>query len=328
MKDIHVCGLGNGIVDVFLDVSEEDFLSLNFERGSMRLVETEEQSVMLDRFRGLSPGLASGGSVANSIIGLAQLGGKGGLICCLAEDHFGKFYRKECQELGIVTPVPGALRGMTGTCVVLITPDAERTMRTCLAVSSDLSSEHIDVETIARSEWLFVEGYPLANPGGGRAAVARGVEVAKANGTKVAVTCSEPWVVSAFNEALWSALGHADLVFCNEDEAKALSGAATIEDAGKKLVEKIPNVLITGGPKGAYVWWEGQFAHVEAFPCEPRDLTGAGDMFAGAFLYGVTHGYKPADSARRACFLAKAVISQVGARLRSDVVALWKQAVV
>lgn len=327
MKDINVCGLGNGIVDVFLDISESDFASLGFERGSMRLVETGEQTELLEKYKGRSPGLVSGGSVANSIIALAQLGGKGGLISCLANDAYGTFYRKECEDLGIAMPVPGASKGMTGTCVVLITPDAERTMRTCLAVSADLSNEHVDEATIRRSDWLFIEGYPLANPGGGRAAVAKGVELAKANGTKVAVTCSEPWVVSAFNEALWAALERADLVFCNEEEALALSGASTIQAAGSALSQKLPKVVITGGPKGAYIWWDGETSKVDAFPCEPRDLTGAGDMFAGSFLYGVTHGYNPSDAARHANFLARSVISQVGARLRCDVPALWKQAV-
>jgi sugar/nucleoside kinase (ribokinase family) len=141
----------------------------------------------------------------------------------------------------------------------------------------------------------------------------------------VAITCSEAWVVKSFSDDLWRALGQAHLVFANEEESYALSGAVDVVEAGRKLKDKFPHVIITAGPKGAYIWWEGSEIHVDAYPCEPRDLTGAGDMFAGSFLYGITHGYSPAESAKRACFLAREVIVQVGARLTGDVAGLWRK---
>src|SRR6188768_870554 len=156
MKEFDVCGLGNAIVDIFVEVSEPEFGSLGFERGTMRLVEADEQRGIIARLQSGDPRLVSGGSVANSIIALSQLGGRGAFIGCVGDDRYGLFYETECEELGIDIGNPVIVGEPTGTCVCVITPDAERTMRTCLAVSSHLAQRHVDPERIAQSEWLFV----------------------------------------------------------------------------------------------------------------------------------------------------------------------------
>ena len=164
MKDFQLCGLGNAIVDIFVEVSDAEFAELGFERGSMRLVEIDEQKALLERFQKQDPRLVSGGSVANSVIAFSQLGGDAAFIGCVGDDRYGLFYKTEFDELDIDIGNPVIVNSSTGTCVVLITPDAERTMRTCLAVSSHLSAKHVDAERIANSDWLFVEGYLFANP--------------------------------------------------------------------------------------------------------------------------------------------------------------------
>lgn len=325
MKEFQICGLGNAIVDIFLEVSEAEFAELGFERGGMRLVDHNEQRVVLERYQKHEPKLVSGGSVANSIIAFSQLGGQAAFIGCVGDDRYGLFYANEFEELGIDIGNPIIVNEGTGTCLCIVTPDAERTMRTCLAVSSHLAARHVDANRVKNSDWLFIEGYVFANPDTGQTAIREAIRIAKENGTKVAITCSDAFVVNVFGDALRDALKHTDLFFCNETEACAVTGATTAEDAFNKLTESIASVVVTNGPHGAYVRHGGVKAHVDAFKSEPKDLTGAGDMFAGSFLYGITHGVSPETAARGAAFLSHKVITQVGARLHHGTRTYWDE---
>src|SRR5215831_6212615 len=280
MKEFDVCGLGNALVDIFLDLSDADFAALGFERASMRLVEAKEQKALLERFHEREPRLVSGGSVANSVIAFSQLGGEAAFLGCVGDDRYGLFYQTEFEELGIDFGNPALVGETTGTCVCVITPDAERTMRTCLAVSSHLAARHVDEARVTNSDWLFIEGYVFANPNTGQTAIREAIRIAKKNGTKIAVTCSDAFVVHVFGDALHQALEHTDLFFCNETEACAVSKTGTAEEAFRKLKEKVPSLVVTNGPHGAYIRHDGMEKHVAAFPSEPKDLTGAGDMFA------------------------------------------------
>lgn len=327
MKNYHVCGLGNAIVDIFLELSDDEFAGLGFERGTMRLVELDDQQQLLAKF---STGvhelqLVSGGSVANSVIALSQLGGRAAFIGCVGDDRYGLHYVEEFQDLRIHMGNPIIVGKTTGTCLALITPDAERTMRTCLGIASHLSDRHVDEERIANSEWLFIEGYVFANPETGQHAIRKAIQCAKHHGTKVAVTCSEAFVPAAFADAFHEALNSTDLLFCNAPEAMSITGTKTSSDAFASLRDRVPNAVVTDGPHGALVRMHGEEDRVPAFTCHPKDLTGAGDMFAGAFLYGITHGYSPSISARGANYMASHVISQVGARLQADAKQLWEQ---
>jgi sugar/nucleoside kinase (ribokinase family) len=326
MKPYHVCGLGNALVDILLELDESEFAPLGFEKGTMRLVDHAEQTALLDRFRGREPKLVSGGSVANSTIACSQLGGSAAFIGCVGDDRYGLFYATEFAELDIDIGNPVIVGQPTGTCLSIVTPDAERTMRTCLAVSSHLSARHVDSERIRKSEWLFVEGYVLANPDTGQAAVREAIRFAKANGTKVALTCSEAFIVEVFSEAFRAALAQTDLLFCNATEAMAVTKAADVPKAFEKLRNVVSAAVVTDGANGSYVRFAGKDAHVPAFPCEPKDLTGAGDMFAGAFLYGITHDIPAARAARAANFLAMKVITQFGARLHYGTRHFWDEA--
>jgi len=325
MKEFQLCGLGNAVVDIFLEISDEEFASLGFERGGMQLVEHAHQKTLLERYQKHEPKLVSGGSVANSVIAFSQLGGQASFIGCVGDDRYGLFYASEFEELGIDIGNPIIVNEATGTCVCLITPDAERTMRTCLAVSSHLSARHVDETRIKNSDWLFIEGYVFANPDTGQTAIREAIRIAKANGTKIAITCSDAFVVHVFGDALREALQHADLFFCNETEACAVSGATTAEDAFRKLKSQLRSVVVTNGPHGAYIRHAGVEAHVPAFPSEPKDLTGAGDMFAGSFLYGITHGVSPEKAARTASYMSHKVITQVGARLHHGTKSSWEE---
>jgi sugar/nucleoside kinase (ribokinase family) len=325
MKEFQLCGLGNAVVDIFLELSEAEFAALGFERGGMRLVELGEQKSLLERYRKHEPKLVSGGSVANSTIAFSQLGGQAAFIGCVGDDRYGLFYASEFEELGIDIGNPVIVNESTGTCVCIVTPDAERTMRTCLAVSSKLAARHVDERRVRNSEWLFVEGYVFANPDTGQPAIREALRVAKQHGTRVAITCSDAFVINVFGEALQEALQYTDLLFCNETEACALTQAQTAQDAFARLKDKLPSVVVTNGPHGAWIRHAGFDGHIPAVPTEPKDLTGAGDMFAGAFLYGVTHGVPPDRAARAACFLSHKVISQLGARLHHGTRQFWEE---
>ena len=347
-KQFALCGIGNALVDMFVDVSEHEFAELGFERSTMRLVSSQEQHDLFSKLGiegssqiGSQVGnqisnaarravrQASGGSVANSIIAFAQLVAaetrssherlKAAFITSVGSDSRGQFYRQEFESFGIAFPSKASGSGApTGTCLALITPDAERTMRTCLGATQELGASHIDEEAIARSQWLFIEGYALSNPGGGAAVAETAVQLARKHGTKVAFTCSEAWVVDGFRPLVDHVLANADMVICNDAESQALTGRTSGEAAFGDLIARFPSVIVTQGPKGARVrWMGGEPAAIAAVPCTPRDLTGAGDMFAGAFFAGVLGGKSPAESGARAAALCSRVISQIGARLAS-----------
>ena len=326
MREFDLIGLGNSLVDIFLEITDEEFAALGFEKGTMRLVEPGEQHKLLAAFRDHEPRLVSGGSVANSVIACSQLGGRGAFIGCVGDDRYGLHYAEEFGELAIDFANPPLVGETTGTCVSIITPDAERTMRTCLAVSSHLAARHVPADKIAAAEWLFVEGYVFANPHTGQHAIREAIRAAKAGGTKIALTCSDAFVPQVFGEVFHEALQKSDLLFCNAVEAIAVAGGTDARDSFAKLKGVIPSCVVTDGPNGAFVRHAGHEFHVPAFECIPVDLTGAGDMFAGAFLHGLTRGVSPQKATRAANFLAMKVITQIGARLHSGARQYWDEA--
>ncbi len=327
MKRYDVCGLGNAVVDIFLDLSDSEFQPLGFQRGTMQLVDKQFQDELLAKFHDSRHDLVlvSGGSVANSVIAVSQLGGRSAFIGCVGDDRYGLHYFEEFEQLNIDMGSPVLVGESTGTCLAIITPDGERTMRTHLGVASHLAAKHVDAERVAASKWLFIEGYVFANPETGQHAIRQAIEVARESNTKIALTCSDGFVPEVFHDAFHEALAQSDLLFCNANEAMSVTGADTVQKAFDMLREMVPACVVTNGPEGAFVRLADRLGHVPTLPCEPRDLTGAGDMFAGSFLYAITQGYDALTAARSANAMARHVISQVGARLHQDIRRLWKE---
>jgi sugar/nucleoside kinase (ribokinase family) len=325
-REFDLIGLGNSLVDILLELTDAEFSPLNFEKGTMRLTERDDQHKLLTAFSDHEPRLVSGGSVANSVIACSQLGGKGAFIGCVGDDRYGLHYQEEFKELDIDFVNDPLVGEHTGTCVSIITPDAERTMRTCLAVSSHLAARHVPADKIAAAEWLFIEGYVFANPATGQHAIREALKAAKASGTKVALTCSDAFIPQVFGDVFREALKQSDLLFCNATEAMAVAGGTSAEEAFGKLKGIVPNAVVTDGPNGAFLRYHGAEHHVPAFACKPIDVTGAGDMFAGALLYGITHGVPAEKAARAANFLAMKVITQIGARLHHGAKQFWQEA--
>ncbi len=320
-RRFHLYAIGNALIDLQYRVSESAIQELQLTKGAMRLVKGEEQAELIRRFINQDLNQASGGSAANSIIALAQLGGKAAYGCVVGDDSFGGFYLEEMELLGVELHNQALKNVQSGTCVVLITPDAERTMNTHLGASAYFGLEHVSEEHIADSEWIYIEGYLLSSPTG-QLAASKATELAKKHGTKVAVTFSDGFIVDSFRQSLTDVVENSDLVFANLNEAKLFTGGEEAEDIFKRLCHVVPNVAMTMSEKGARVFFGGRDYRISAFETKATDDTGAGDMFAGAFLYGITHRWSPEDAGKLACFLASKVVSQLGPRLKTDVRAL------
>lgn len=326
MKKYDVCGLGNALVDLLFECSDNEFSELQLSKGTMQLIEPTTQRQIVRKL-GSPVRMASGGSVANSVALIAQLGGRSTLICSVAKDDNGDFFKQDLAELGVEVVSNSAenAKQETGTSLVVVTPDAERTMSTSLGASSELNSSHIHHALIADSRWVFIEGYVIANSDAAREAILSLVKHAKASGTKIAVTLSDAFVVNCFREFLDQLLPQVDLIFCNEHEAAALCGEKDVERAFEKLQSSYSGVVVTAGPLGAYVSISGSIGHVNAYACNPVDLTGAGDAFAGGFLQGICSDLSPFEAAKKGCFYASKVIQQWGARLETDMSALHSE---
>lgn len=317
MKQIALTGIGNALVDIEYRVSEEELAAFGVQKGAMTLTEPARQAEILTALSDRDVHRSSGGSAANTVIAFAQFGGKAAFKSLLGEDDLGSFYAGEFTRLGIELSAELISGEPTGTCVVMITPDSERTLNTTLAVNTNFSRKNINEELIKRSEWIYIEGYKLTDDNGAEA-VDMAAFYAKKHGTNIAVSCSDAFIIDVFGDRLNEVLKNTDLIFCNEREGCALAAEDDVNNAVSALRSRFPNVVFTLGDKGSRIQWDGRTADVPAFAVKAVDATGAGDMFAGAFLYGVLHRYHPEHSGRLAAYASAQVVAQYGARLKAD----------
>lgn len=323
-KDIQLCGLGNGLVDLQYEMPDEEILEIGLKKGEMRLVENIDQGALLNKLINKKKFICSGGSAANTVIAFAGFGGKACYKTVVGNDDFGKFYQDEFKELGIDLIAPMIDDEPTGTCIVLISPDSERTMNTSLAATGHFGPEHINEEWIARSEWIYLEGYKFTKDKS-TDALFKAAEYAKKHNTKIALTFSDVFVTEVFKENLQRIVNLSDLVFCNEAEAKSFTGEDDIEKAFNVLCSMVANVVVTKGAAGSMVMWDKKRYEIPSYPATPVDSTGAGDMFAAGFLYGVINMNSIEQAGHLASLSAARVVSQMGARLREDHKALKHQ---
>ncbi|MBC8125203.1 MAG: adenosine kinase [Candidatus Kapabacteria bacterium] len=317
MKNILLTGVGNALVDLEYRVSDAELHHFGVTKGSMTLTDATRQNEMIDALGDRKVHRCSGGSAANSIIAFAQFGGSSAYCSLLGADPFGDFYASEFHDLGIVLSAEQVKGAITGSCLVLITPDSERTLNTTLAVNAEFSRRNISEELIKASEWIYIEGYKLTDDNGAEA-VDHALFYARKHGTNVAVSCSDGFIIDVFGDRLRNVLKQSTLVFCNEHEGTSLAQTESADEAYRHLVDRFPNVVLTAGAKGARIRWNGIDVDIPAFAVQPVDTTGAGDMFAGAFLYGVLHRHHPEYAGRLASYASAQVVAQYGARLTSD----------
>ena len=321
MSKYHVYGIGNALVDKEFEVEDNFLQSTSIEKGLMTLVEQDRLVEILEKLKS-TYGLkkrASGGSAANTIIAVSYFGGNTYYSCNVANDETGDFYVSDLKAAGVDTNLgDDREEGVTGRCLVMVTPDAERTMNTYLGITADLSSKHLDEEAIKASEYLYIEGY-LVSSDSARPAAIEAKRIAEANGVKTAFTFSDPAMVQFFKDGLVEMIGEGvDLLFCNEAEALNYSDTDNVPDAIEQLKKVAKRFVITLGSKGAIIFDGENELKVAPHSITAVDSNGAGDMFAGAFLYAITHGYSYQQAGDLASLASAEVVSNFGPRLESE----------
>lgn len=313
MYDVY--GVGNALVDIQARVADEVLERLRYRKGIMTLVDQVIQEAVLSELDGIPIVRCAGGSAANTVIGVADFGGKAAYAAKTGNDPLGNFCLRDMREMGVTIEVPPA-DGQTGTCVVLITDDAQRTMLTHLGVSATLGPDDIDANHIQNSKYVYVEGY-LFTADATRAAALKTIELAKSMGAKVAFTVSDPFLISMYRQQFWDLIrGPIDLLFCNLQEAQSLTGKTDAIDCAHAIHQHAVNVALTLGENGSILMFDGKAIPIEAIPVEAVDTTGAGDMYAAGLLYGITNGWTYRQAGHLASHAASRIVGQMGARLQ------------
>jgi len=319
-KKYDVYGIGNALVDVAFQVSEDFLEKHEIEKGVMTLVDEDTQHRLIRAINHEEAVKNPGGSAANTMKAISQLGGSGFYSCKVADDVFGKSYLDDMRASGIDTNFDGGdcPEGITGKCLVMITDDAERTMNSYLGISSTLSPKQIDESAIKNSQYVYIEGY-LVTGESSFAAMRETKRIAKENNIKTAITLSDPAVVEGFQKRFQKVIGESvDLLFCNEKEAKIYAGTKNLDGAVALLKEFAHKFIVTRGSEGAIVFDGNKIIEIDPQPVEAVDTNGAGDMFAGAFLYGITNGMSEVEAGRLANLAGSKVVSQFGPRLEKQ----------
>lgn len=319
MERYNVYGLGNALLDIECEVTPETLQTLGVEKGVMTLLDEASQNQIIDHLNGRATKRSCGGSAANTMIAVSQLGGKVYYSCKVANDEPGQFYFDDLVRCGVDTnlqthaPEPG----ITGKCLVFVTPDADRTMNTFLGISSGFSELELVPEAIAASTYTYIEGYLVTGEASKQAAIKAG-ELARGAGQKVALTLSDLNMVKYFKSGLLEMVGPGvDLLFANESEALEMAGSAEIEAAIAYLKTIAKTFAVTRGPKGSIIFDGEQVLEIEAFPVQAIDTVGAGDMYAGGVLYGITNGMSWTEAGRLGSKASSRLVTTLGARLET-----------
>ncbi|MCK5071808.1 MAG: adenosine kinase [Bacteriovoracaceae bacterium] len=329
MAGYHVYGIGNALLDMVYEVDEDFLRESGIDKGLMTLIDENRQNELLEMVGNLSTLKSCGGSAANTMIAVAQMGGRSFYSCKAGDDAEGKFYYEDMQKNGVDSNLKdGLMDGVTGKCIVFITPDADRTMNTYLGITENFSTNELREEKIKQAKYIYVEGY-LVTSDTGRAAAIEAVQLAKKHGARISMTFSDPAMVKYFKDGINEIMGgKIDLLFCNEDEAKSYTGCGDISDAAEKLKEVASTFAITLGAQGAIVFDGSSMNSVPGKKVKAIDTNGAGDLFAGSFLYAITHGHDFVKAANLACAASARLVTVGGARLTKDQVVEIKKDVI
>ena len=319
---LDVVGIGNAMVDVLVH-AEDDFLEAHdLVKGAMTLIDAPRAAALYDV---LDAGVEiSGGSAANTMAGIAALGGRSAFIGKLKADQLGGVFAHDIRAAGVRFETPLARdTAPTARCFVIVTPDAQRTMSTYLGACVELGPEDVDETLIASAHITYLEGY-LWDPPGGKAAFRKAHEIAHANGRRVALTLSDPFCVERYrDEFLELAADHIDILFANEAEIMSLYQTTSFEDALQQVRGTCAIAALTRSEKGSVVVAGNETHRIEAAPVERIvDTTGAGDLYAAGFLHGLVQGWRLADCARLGGVAAAEIIGHLGARSAADMAAL------
>jgi sugar/nucleoside kinase (ribokinase family) len=317
-KKYNVYGIGNALVDLEFEITDEFLERHEVKKGVMTLVDADTQAQLIKEINHEEAVEKPGGSAANTVFAVSQFGGKAFYSCKIANDRFGDVYLEDMNDAGIETNFKRQERedGITGKCLVMVTDDAERTMNTYLGITSNLSTKEIDEQAIQSSEYVYIEGYLVASDKGFEA-MKKTKEIAEKSDVKTALTLSDPAIAEGFKERFEEVIGASvDLLFCNEEEAKIYTGKDDLMEAREALKKEARRFVITQGKNGAMIYDGDTFIDIEPYEVKAIDTNGAGDMYAGAFLYGITDGMGYAGAGKLASLAGSKIVSQFGPRLK------------
>lgn len=325
MKKYQVVGIGNAMVDVLARAEDAFLEQAGIGKGIMQLIDMD-RAVSLYASVGPAKEI-SGGSAANTIAGIAHLGGRTAYVGKVKDDQLGAIFAHDLRAQGAdyaTAMAPKTEEAETGRCIVIVTPDGERSMNTYLGVTEFLSPDDIDEAQMAQAEWIYLEGYRFDGPDS-HAAFAKAIEACKGAGGRVSITLSDPFCIARHRDAFANMIrDHVDLLFCNRAEILSMYQTEDFEDALTRAASDVAIVACTHSEHGVHILSDGQRWHVPAVPTQIVDATGAGDLFAGAFLWGLTHGHDLETCGRMGNLAASEVISHIGARPEADLKALFK----
>ena len=318
---LDVVAVGSAIVDVLAHVGDDVVVANGLVKGTMVLVDHDRSAALYDA---MPAGIeVSGGSAANTAAGIASLGGGVAFIGKVRDDGLGEIFTHDLRSTGVVyTTPPGTAGPPTARCLVLITPDAERTMSTYLGTAGEMSAADVDPALVASAGITYVEGYLVGLPSA-EGALTAAVEAAHAAGRKVALTLSDPAWVAFQHDAFKALLPDVDILLGNETEALELTGESSLEDAAAVLAESVEVVALTRGAAGAIASDGAETVRVAAEPvARVVDTTGAGDLFASGFLLGLARQRPLEECLRLGALAAAEVISHIGARPQTSLASL------
>lgn len=317
MATVDLFAIGNALIDQEFKVSDAFLLEQNLQKGTMQLTDGATQAALYANLQATQTykGQAAGGSAANTTVAFAALGGSAFYACRVGNDDLGAIYLAGLSDAGIQTTPKSVSDGVTGSCMVLVSPDSERTMHTYLGITAELSAAQIDFSALETAKWLYIEGY-LSTSDTARQAVKQARQIAKNHGVKIALTLSDPAMVQYARQGLDELINDGvDLLFCNEQEALMYTHTNTVDAALAVLRQKSQYVVITLSEKGALIATQDTQFNVAGRKVTALDANGAGDAFAGAFLYGLNADLGLQTAAELAILISSQVVSQFGPRL-------------
>ena len=320
MKKFDVYAIGNALVDIEYHATSHQLLEMEIEKGVMTLIDEQRQNSLIAQLGESHESMTCGGSAANTIIALAQMGARTHLDCRVSSDMTGQIFARDLHDSGVNSnldfkPLPP---GVTGKCLVFVTPDADRTMNTFLGVSAELDSSDIDTEAIKQSEYIYIEGY-LASSENTRDASIEARRIAESREIKTSLTLSDPNMVRFFRESLEAMIGdRVDLLFANDDEARELAETDSLDEAVQYFKKISRSFAITRGKDGALLFDGVALIEIKPVQVQAIDTLGAGDMFAGGFLYGLCEGMSFHQAGDLASLASAKIVTQFGPRLQAE----------
>jgi len=328
MKKYQIYGVGAALVDTEVVVTDEFLSTHKIDKGVMTLVDEERQFELIAALDSHQVKRSCGGSACNTIVAASCFGSTGFYSAKVAADEDARFFIEDLQATGVDFHNPAASANtsasaasasanasITGKCLVMITDDAERTMNTFLGASLELTYDEIDEASLISSQWLYLEGYLVTDEARTNVAV-QAMELAKANQVKTSLSLSDPFVVQVFGDNLRKVIGNGiDLLFCNSHEARSFTNTHSTEAAAEQLKKYAKTFVITRGAGGSLSYDGTDLVQTAGESANAVDTNGAGDMFAGAFLYAINAGHNYAWAAKFANAASARVVSQFGPRI-------------